>query len=82
AAFGKLVVFPLLVLAAIALIEPPQLVAQVAIIYAALPVAASAYALARQMGGDAELMAAMISVQTALAFVTLPATLALAGWLY
>ena len=82
AALGKLVVFPLLVLGAVALLHPPLIVAQVAMIYAVLPTAASAYTLARQMGGDAGLMAAMISAQTALAFVTIPATLALAGWLY
>lgn len=82
AALGKLAVFPALVLAAVALLHPPPIVAQVAMIYATLPVAASAYTLARQMGGDAGLMAAMISAQTALAFITIPATLALVGWLY
>ena len=82
AVIGKLAVFPLCVAAAVLVLQPPVLVAQVAMIYAALPVAASAYTLARQMGGDAPLMAAMISAQTLLAFFTVPATLALAAWLY
>lgn len=82
AAIGKLVVFPAVVIGAVLLVQPPQVVAQVAIIYAALPVAVSAYTLARQLGGDAPLMAAMISAQTLLAFFTIPATLALAAWFY
>lgn len=82
AALGKLVVFPLVVAAAVLLIGPPQIVAQVAMIYAALPVAVSAYTLARQMGGDAPLMAAMITAQTLLSFATIPLTLALAAGLY
>lgn len=79
AAVGKLVVFPLVVAGAIWLIGPPLIVAQVAMIYAALPVAVAAYSLARQMGGDAPLMATMITAQTIIAFVTIPVTLALAA---
>lgn len=82
AAIGKLVVFPAVALAAIWLIGPPILVAQVAMIYAALPVAVAAYSLARQMGADAGLMAAMITAQTIAAFLTIPLTLALVPLLY
>lgn len=77
AAIGKLAVFPLAVAGAVWLLEPPLIVAQVTMIYAALPVAVSAYTLARQMGGDAPLMATMITAQTLLAFVTIPLTLTL-----
>jgi len=48
----------------------------VAVLYAGLPTSASSYVLARQMGGDAELMAGIITVQTLLAALTMPATLA------
>lgn len=82
AAVGKLVVFPLVVAVAIWLIGPPLIVAQVAMIYAALPVAVAAYSLARQMGADAQLMAAMITAQTIVAFVSIPLTLSLISWLY
>lgn len=51
----------------------------VALLFAALPTATSAYILARQMGGDAELMAALITGQTLLAMFTLPAWLILTG---
>lgn len=44
----------------------------VALLFAALPTATSAYILARQLGGDAEMMAAIITGQTLLAMLTLP----------
>ncbi len=47
----------------------------------AVPSAAGAYNLARQMGGDAPAMAAIVTIQTAIAFVTLPLTLTLAAHL-
>ena len=44
----------------------------VLVLFAALPGAPSSYILARQMGGDAELMAAIITVETALSMLSLP----------
>ncbi len=44
---------------------------------AAVPTASSAYILARLMGGDAELMAAIVTVNTVLAVGTLPLVLAM-----
>lgn len=44
----------------------------VAVIAAAVPTAASSYVLARQMGGDAPLMANLITVQVLLSAATLP----------
>jgi predicted permease len=51
----------------------------VAGLFGAVPTAASGYTLARAMGGDAPLMATIITVQTALAFITLPLTVWLLG---
>jgi len=53
------------------------LLVQVAVLLAALPTATSAYILARQLGGDAPLMAGIISGQTLLAMVTIPLMLSL-----
>jgi malonate transporter and related proteins len=47
----------------------------VVVAFQALPTATSAYVLARQMGGDAPLMAAIIATQTVAALATLPLTL-------
>lgn len=47
------------------------------------PTAAASYTLAREMGGDARLMAAIVSVTTLLSFVTMPVAITLAlghGW--
>ena len=48
-------------------------------VYATLPVAPGAYVLARQMGGDAQLMAALITASTLAAAVTMPILLAILG---
>lgn len=79
ASLGKLAVFPAATLAALLLVPPGALAAEVALIYAALPAGVAAYTLARAMGGDAPLMAAIITLQTLLAFATIPLTLALGG---
>lgn len=47
-------------------------------ICASVPTASGGYVLARQMGGDAPLMAEMITVQTLIAMATMPLVLALA----
>jgi predicted permease len=44
-----------------------------------VPSTSSAYVLARQMGGDAELIAEIITIQTILAVVTMPVAIALAS---
>lgn len=48
----------------------------VVIMFAAMPASPAAYVLARQLGGDAPLMAGILTVQTAMAAVTLPVVLA------
>lgn len=47
---------------------------------AAVPTAMNGYLLAKQMGGDAELYAAAATVQTVLAFITVPIVLALIAY--
>ena len=44
---------------------------------AAVPTAMNGYLLARQIGGDAELYAAVTTLQTAVSFFSIPALLAL-----
>ena len=73
----KLVGFPLMTLGLAMLLGVSGLLLQVAILLAALPTASSSYILARQLGGDAPLMAAIISGQTLLATVTVPLLLGL-----
>jgi malonate transporter and related proteins len=46
----------------------------------AVPTSPSAYVLARQMGGDAPLLAQIITLQTILAAVTMPIAIALVSW--
>ena len=51
----------------------------VAVLATAVPTATGAYLLARQMGGDAKLMAEILTFQTVAAIVTLPLALAVLG---
>jgi len=75
----KLVLMPATVLALSLLLGLDPVSRDVALLFAALPTATSAYILARQLGGDAELMAALITGQTLLAMATLPLWLKLVG---
>jgi malonate transporter len=62
-------------LAALALgLSGPALV--IALLFQAMPTASSAYILARQLGGDAPLMAGITATQTVLAAVAIPLVLA------
>lgn len=51
-------------------------IVQVLVLFSALPTAPSAYILARQLGGDASAMAAIITGQTLISMLTLPIVLA------
>ncbi|WP_456268590.1 AEC family transporter [Kushneria sp. AK178] len=75
----KLVVTPLCVLLLSWLVGLQGVERDVALLFAALPTATSAYILARQLGGDAELMAAIITGQTLVAMLVMPLVLRLAG---
>ncbi|HWT70655.1 MAG TPA: AEC family transporter [Oxalicibacterium sp.] len=57
----------------------PTLQLQVAVLFAALPTASSAYVLAVRMGGNGPLVAFLISAGTLLSMATLPLWLALVG---
>lgn len=55
------------------------LTAAVALLFLASPTATSSYILARQLGGDAKLMAGILTAQTGAAMITLPVVLTLAS---
>ena len=48
----------------------------VLVIFACVPTAVSSYTLAKQLGGETELMTTIITLQTALSFLTIPLVLA------
>lgn len=75
----KLVAMPLIALGFANALGLTGAAAYVLVIFHALPTAPSAYILARQMGGDARLMAGILTTQTALAIVTLPVWISLLG---
>ncbi|MFD2205722.1 AEC family transporter [Kiloniella antarctica] len=75
ATIGKMIVFPLATFLLAQATDLTEMQTMIALLFAAAPTASSAYTLARQMGGDAKLMAEIITVQTGLSFLTIPATL-------
>jgi len=77
----KLLIMPAGGVLAAHLLGLEGMVRAVVILMLALPAPPSAYVLARQMGGDAPLMARIISLQMILAFFTLPATVLVADML-
>lgn len=74
---GKMVVFPLAVLVIGLLVGLPRDVLQIAVVYSVVPTGASSYTLAKQLGGDAPLMAAIVTLQTLIAAISIPVSLAL-----
>lgn len=77
ASFFKLALYPALVIGIAILfeLEPAQL--EYLALCAAVPTAMNGYVVARQMGGDAPTYAAIATVQTAIAFVSIPVVLSL-----
>lgn len=73
----KLLALPALTYFAARWIELPLLQLQIAVMFAALPTASSAYVLAIRMGGNGPLVAFLISASTLLSLVTLPLWLSL-----
>ncbi|WP_366655764.1 AEC family transporter [Fodinicurvata sp. EGI_FJ10296] len=49
------------------------------VVFSSVPTATASYVLARQMGGDADLMAVIITLQTGLGLISIPLTLYLIG---
>ncbi len=72
ASIAKLLVFPALVLGSCVLMDLSSRTLHVLLLLTALPAPPSAYILARQLGGDAALMANTISLQSLLAVLTIP----------
>ena len=79
AVVAKLAVLPLFVLVSLQAFAVTGLGATVALLIAGLPTAPTSYILARQLGGDARLLAGIITVQTACAMVTLPLVVTFLG---
>jgi malonate transporter and related proteins len=73
----KLVAAPLVALAGAHAIGLEALALAIAVLYMALPPAPTSYILARRLGGDAELIAAIITVHTLLAALTIPLFMAM-----
>lgn len=71
---GKMIVFPIMIVVLSKFFGLSTLEMTIALLFGAAPTASSAYTLARQMGGDAPLMAAIVTIQTGISFVSLPAT--------
>lgn len=68
----KLLVMPLVAAPICAWFGVSEAVTLAACFYCALPTAPNAYIMARQLGGDARLMASLITLQTLLAAITIP----------
>jgi len=68
----RLIGMPVIIIAMSWLVGLDGLARTVAIIAGAVPTAASAYVMARKMGGDAELMSSIVTFQVIIAFFTLP----------
>lgn len=75
----KFGIFPALTLGLAIWLQLDVLSQQVLLLLACLPTASSAYILARQLGGNAVMMANIISAQTLFAFAAIPLWLLVAG---
>ncbi|MGH1460504.1 MAG: AEC family transporter [Neptuniibacter sp.] len=73
----KLLLMPLASVGIAHVLNLDVLSAQLILLYAALPTATSAYILARQLGGNAPMMAAIITGQTLLSMLSMPLVLIL-----
>lgn len=73
----KLIVFPVFIIGLALMFGLTGDALAVAIICASVPTAMNGYLLAKELGGDAPLYAAVVTVQTAVSFVTIPLFLTL-----
>lgn len=71
----KLVLMPLVTVAVCQVVGLSGTAAIAVLLFQSLPTASSSYIMARQLGGDAPLMAAIIASQTVLAALTIPLAL-------
>jgi malonate transporter len=77
----KLIIFPILLISLSLSMGVNGHVVQYLALCAAVPTAMNGYLLARQMGGDAELYAAVTTLQTAVSFLTIPFFMAIAAYI-
>jgi predicted permease len=77
----KLLAMPLAAALVCRLLGASTPVALAACFYCALPTAPNAYIMSKQMGGDARLMAALITLQTLLAVLSVPLSRSFLPWL-
>jgi predicted permease len=75
----KLALVPAMTLALGLLLELDPLSLAVALVFMALPTATTSYVMARALGGDAPLMAALTTTEHVVAAATLPLWIALLG---
>jgi predicted permease len=75
----KLIIMPGLTFAACWTYGVSGITQIVAVMFAAMPVAASSYVMTRQMGGDGTLMAGIVTATTLAAGITLPLVVLMAG---
>lgn len=75
----RLLGMPLLAWAVTYGLQLPAMESTVLVLFFALPTAPTAYVLTRQLGGDSQLMAGLITLQTLLAAASLPLLLLLLG---
>ena len=73
--FAKMIMLPALTYAVCRWLQVDAATSGILLLYAGLPTAMSSYILAGQMGGDRETMAQIISLQIAIAALTLPVLL-------
>lgn len=77
ACMAKMVLLPLVVFFTARYLEISPILTISAVVFASVPTSSTAYALAKYMGGDAPLMAMIISAQTLLAVVSIPVVILL-----
>ena len=71
----KLLIFPIVVFFVAKSMNLSLFETTIAVIFAAVPTAASSYSLAKQFGGETQLMTSIITIQVALSFITIPVIL-------
>jgi predicted permease len=72
----KLLILPAITFGLLRVLGVQGVEASIAVLFTGLPTATSSYILASQYGGDARLMASIISVQTLLSIISLPLVIA------
>lgn len=76
---ARLIVMPLLALAVGLMLQLSPNALLIFMVFASVPTASAAYILAKQLNGDAPLVANILSTQTLLSMLTLPVALSLPG---